>query len=144
MTLSSSKGTAPAALTAADARLFICRTGPRLRRGVESVSRPGARGGLRLPRSCFVARQVPHDLSGNLTYRCQSVPRPPLSVVAPHAQTYLRSGLCWSVKRFDIASKALRGFDAYLASPDFTARLDFLEQEIAELRSNLRQGIRDE
>jgi len=50
---------------------------------------------------------------------------------------YLRAGLHWSIDRLNIASKKVNGFDAYLAT-DLNARLDFLEQELAELRGNLR------
>lgn len=52
---------------------------------------------------------------------------------------YLRKGLFWTTDRLNQASAAYKNFDAYLASPvQIHARLDELEQELADLRSMLR------
>ena len=51
---------------------------------------------------------------------------------------YLQHGQHWTIDWLNRASAAIEGFDAYLASPDFHNRLDEIEQELAEIRSNLR------
>lgn len=49
---------------------------------------------------------------------------------------YLRNGRYWSIDRLNQASAAIKGFDAYIASP-LHARFSALEQELGELREML-------
>jgi len=51
---------------------------------------------------------------------------------------YLRAGQHWTIDWLNRASSTIQGFDAYLASPDFHNRLDEIERELVEIRSNLR------
>lgn len=51
---------------------------------------------------------------------------------------YLRRGQHWTADRLTQASRALKSFDEYLASPNLHRRLDALEAEIAELRKDIQ------
>lgn len=64
--------------------------------------------------------------------------------ISPRMVKYLRKGFYWTTERLNQASAAFRAFDAYLAAPDqLHARLDELEQELADLRSLLGGGDGD-
>jgi len=57
---------------------------------------------------------------------------------------YLRAGQHWTAERFSQASEKIKGFDAYIASPEIHSRLDELQAEIDALRAHIQDGGNDE
>lgn len=51
---------------------------------------------------------------------------------------YLRAGQHWTIDRLNRASETIKGFDSYLASPNFNARIEEIERELFQLRADLR------
>jgi hypothetical protein len=51
---------------------------------------------------------------------------------------YLRAGQHWTTDRLSLASAKIQGFDEAISTPNLHHRLDEIQQEINEIRYNLR------